>query len=445
MDIKKIIKQTLLEAVTGDASALAGAKGSVAVDTIKDRMASMGVSVPDIEHLFSIQQLKVEPFKLEFVVQKVIDKPQELTLPETEEFSGLAKVVGDSDNLTIEFKPFVNGGLSKEIFDIIFLEKEIVTNLPGTDKSIKALSATGRGGKFYHVQIPSELFELYTEDDEENIENQDTDIKDFNFGGLSNLDKHGNTLTKSQQAMRDNLSGKATKLKKDLDVLKKSGGIDKSGHHFPKEVINKLIQQKEDELNSLIKQIQVTIPKKDGQQLSMFDHYHNLKNIVQENLNIFLEEDNEQLKIKFPVTAEIYLSDIELGSKGKAKKRGDIGASYGGGGGNNGKNANVRTLTNNPISVFAKIKTGVNLSQIKEVQNYVNTEKTLMMRKSNSNRDSIILWFKNDGEDKALVVKLLDPNKNLYSGPLNVEVGTKALGDKRIVDSFNATLQLSPK
>jgi hypothetical protein len=44
-----------------------------------------------------------------------------------------------------------------------------------------------------------------------------------------------------------------------------------------------------------------------------------------------------------------------------------------------------------------------------------------------------------------LVVKLLDPNKNLYSGPLNVEVGTKALGDKRIVDSFNATLQLSPK
>lgn len=332
MDIRKVIKKVLSEAVTGDSAAESGAKASLAGEKIKNRMASMGVNVPDIEHLFSIEQLKVEPFKLAFVLQKVIDKPQELSLPETEEFSGLAKVTDDSKNLTLDFKPYVNGGLSEKVFKIIFLAKEINTNLPGTDKTIKALSSKG---KFYHIQIPIELINLYGEEDTE-----------------------------------------------------------------------------DDSLGE-----------------SMFN-----------NGNLILEDDGEG---DSHIVMEITISDIELGTKGKAKRRGDIMNTF-------GRNQKGGLYIKDPkwdgktLPVKAQIQTKVTDLPNKELQHYINTGvENLMLRKSQSDPNNIILFFENAGITKAIVIKILNTNKDLFSGPINVEIGSQALGDRKITDPFKATLQLT--
>lgn len=331
MDIRKVIKKVLSEAVTGDAAAEAGAKASLAAEKVKNRMASMGVSVPDIEHLFSIEQLKVEPFKLAFVLQKVVDKPQDLSMPETEEFSGLAKVADTSKNLVLDFKPYVHGGLSEKVFKIVFLAKEIDTNLPGTDKTIKALSTKG---KFYHIQIPTDLVNLYGEEDTE-----DDSLEESMFIGN----------------------------------------------------------------------------------------------------NLILEDDGTDSH----VVMEITISDIELDVKGKAKKRADIMNTF-------GRKQKGGLFIKDPkwngkvLPVKAQLQTQVTDLPNKDLQHYINTGvENLMLRKSQSDPNNIILFFENAGVNKAIVIKILNPNKDLFSGPINVEIGSQALGDRKITDPFKAVLQLA--
>ena len=403
MDIRKVIKKVLSEAVTGDAAAEAGAKASLAAEKVKNRMASMGVSVPDIEHLFSIEQLKVEPFKLSFVLQKVVDKPQDLSMPETEEFSGLAKVVDDSKNLVLDFKPYVNGGLSEKVFKIVFLTKEINTNLPGTDKTIKALSSKG---KFYHIQIPTDLINLY--DEEEGDEEGDS---------KQNQPKGVDTPEIEQ-------------IKKDLELLKTSGGIDKQGNKFPQAVIDTLIKQKETELNNLIQKNK----KSSSQQLEIpFPESFKRAN------NLILEGDDADSH----VVMEITISDIELGSKGKAKRSADITNTF-------GRRQKGGIFIKDPkwdgkvLPVKAQIQTQVTDLPNKDLQHYVNTGvENLMLRKSKSDPNNIILYFNDRQIDRAIVIKILNPNKDLFSGPINVEIGVQALGDRKITDPFKAVLQLA--
>lgn len=144
--------------VSGDNAALATAKAQGSLEKTKERLQRIGVfQIPELESINTIDQLSIEPFKFNFLLQ-VKDNPEGLSLPTPHEFNTLARVV-EKKPLTLEIK--TNGGL---LFKMKFpKEEELVTQLPGTKdkivgKSNKVMALVsednrGKKGKFYTVEF----------------------------------------------------------------------------------------------------------------------------------------------------------------------------------------------------------------------------------------------------------------------------------------------------
>jgi len=183
--LEYIMTEAKPTSVTGDEAAASGARGEMAAGRAKEIMARMGVNLPELDTIFSIQQLSVEPFKLSYVLQDLLDNPEELTLPKSQTFTGLARVVKDSNNLILEFKP----QNSESTFLIKFTESnEVYTVLPGTKKKIIALAVGESEGKFYTVEFgPSFVTTIKSGDLEtEGEEYKVGDTVDFTTDGGEN-------------------------------------------------------------------------------------------------------------------------------------------------------------------------------------------------------------------------------------------------------------------
>jgi hypothetical protein len=174
--------------ITGDKAAAAGARGEMASEKAKDIIRSMGVSVPRLDGIFSIPQLQVEPFKISFVIQDLTDNPQELTLPKTKEFNGLARVVKDPNNLTLEIKS------GDDTYMMKFVDKDqLYATLPGTNKKIPALvTEQQEEGKFYTVIFnPNFGSVVKNEKEVDGDENDENDGKEGDEGKKDGEDKEG--------------------------------------------------------------------------------------------------------------------------------------------------------------------------------------------------------------------------------------------------------------
>ena len=238
MNIKGIIRQTLYEAdesVTGDDRAHQAATADLAVDRVKERMAGMGAR-PDLAALrgvTTIEQLSVEPFKYNFLLQ-VKDKAQELTIPKPIEFNTLARVNSVDNGLVLELKTEddtnfnVKNGKGEisvkipggSIFKINFDADELVTNLPGTKKGIQAIATGDDGGKgkFYNIGIFDDFIKLLNtgvsesengEEDGEEEEGKDEDGEKKENGGNGKGNYYNGKDIKEANQKLTNLKEKA--------------------------------------------------------------------------------------------------------------------------------------------------------------------------------------------------------------------------------------------
>lgn len=231
---QKLLKKFLSEAdetVTGDKSAHQAATADIAIDRVKQRMAGMGASVNTdaLKGVNTLEQLSIEPFKFNFLLQ-VPDGEQDLTLPKPIEFDTICKVVND-DPFTIQVKDD-NGS----VFSMMFDSDELVTNLPGSSKSIKAISVE----KFYNIIGDSQLVDiLKSEDDGNESVNDYKEGDDITFKTDDGKDGNGkiSKIDGETYLIVDKKGGKITINKK--NITGKSGeeknnqeGIDKNANYY---------------------------------------------------------------------------------------------------------------------------------------------------------------------------------------------------------------------
>jgi hypothetical protein len=144
-------KKLLYEApVSGDKTAKSVVKARGHLEKAKERLSNLGIhDIPSLDGVNTIEQLKIEPFKLSFLVQ-VKDNQEELTEPKPKRVDCLARVINEKP-LTLECKSKSDG----KLFTLEFIkDEELNTRLPGTKKGVRALE-TQKGnnnkGKFYSV------------------------------------------------------------------------------------------------------------------------------------------------------------------------------------------------------------------------------------------------------------------------------------------------------
>jgi len=389
MDIKKIIKQELKEAtlsdprsrgtkvkdalmdpygkfggseaeITGDKGAANIAAGEDALDRVKGRLQKLGVyAIPELDGIMTTEQLAIEPFEFDFVLQ-VPELQEEFNIPKPPKFSTLARVISDSPFI-LEVK--TEGGDTS--FTIQFDEKEVVTNLPGTKKSIRALKAESGSnkGKFYNVILSSDLLGVMKKgsDDENGKEEKDVDKeKEGKGGGKVN-----------KETLFNDLNG------------------------FFKFVVNN-------------KKFLATKPNPGKTQENIFNEIEEL--LLEVDVNPTEEKTDDSKGYE----GRIYIKDITLGPKAKARRAGDI-QNYGSkkGGDSTKWNGLINTLPENGLLANVKLElndSGLDPEQqsvFNEIKNIIggtsyNGETKIRKSKKITDNTVFIVEFNNN----ALVCKI---------------------------------------
>lgn len=192
------------KSVTGDQASASIASAQASVDKVKSNLASLNIhSIPELEGVNTIEQLSIEPFKFQFLLQ-VTDAPQELTIPKPYPYKTLARVI-ETEPLTLECKLEDSNsptGVADLTWKMVFSnEDELVTRLPGTKKEIKAIVARGNDkGNFYTIEFGDEdikkVVDISKEEEggeegegEEGGKEKEGDEKNKDKGGKDDLKK----------------------------------------------------------------------------------------------------------------------------------------------------------------------------------------------------------------------------------------------------------------
>ena len=430
MDIKKIIKQELKEAtisdprstgtkikdtvvdpygkfggseaeITGDKGAANIAAGEDALDRVKGRLQKLGVyAIPELDGVMTTEQLAIEPFEFDFVLQ-VPELQEEFNIPKPPKFSTLARVRNDSPFI-LEVKTEENA----KSFTIQFDEKEMVTNLPGTKKSIRALKTESGSnkGKFYNVILSSDLL---------------------------NVMKEGSNTEDKKEGDEDKKEGNKEKESGSEKVNKEQLFNDMAG--FFKFVVNN-------------KKFLSTKPNsgKIQKQESVFDDIEKL--LLEVDVNPTEEKPVENKSYE----GRIYIKDITLGPKAKARRAGDI-QNYTNkkGGGSTKWDGLINSLPENGLTVNVDLELTEESKLDDEQKRVFNEIKNIIkgasykgeakIRKSKKDTNNTLFIIEFNG--KALVCKVKQ-GKDLRK-PTEIEIGRKA-GNEDILDkSTKAKIQVS--
>ncbi len=383
MDIKKIIKQELKEVslseVTGDKGAANIAAGEDALDRVKSRLQKLGVyAIPELDGIMTTEQLAIEPFEFDFVLQ-VPELQEEFNIPKPPKFSTLARVANDSP-FTLEVKK--DGDDTS--FTIQFNEKEMITNLPGTKKNIRALKTESGSnkGKFYNVILSSDLLNV----------------------------------------MKESSGGEG-------DEKKGEGGIDGEGggKNSKEGVFNDLTGFFKFVVNN--KKFLATKPNSGKTQESIFDDIEKL--LLEADVNPTEDVPVETKSYE----GRIYIKDIALGPKAKARRAGDI-QNYGGkkGGDSTKWDGLINSLPENGLLANVKLElndSGLNseqqlvFNQIKNIIGGTSYNGETKIRRSKKITDNTV--FIVEFNDNALVCKI---NQGVsLKKPQTTDIQPKAAGE----------------
>jgi hypothetical protein len=432
--IKKVTLNTLLNEapVTGDASARTVAQAGQVVGDVKKRMQKWGVyDIPELADIFTLGQLNIEPFKFDFLLQ-VSDSQKELTLPKPIPFETLARVSNENP-FVLELKVMNSVTFTEKykgeeheitipentLFKIIINEKELVTNLPGTKKAIKAIKIKN----FYNIKGNASLIESLTPKVGEGTSNKEHPENAHKFEVGQEITDANGTVHIIKNIFKNDEGVESIQ-------IQKKGNKGSAGVHA----------MSTEKLSSWL--------KKKNENFRLAD-------------DLILEEDEEKTpawKLEKSgadsILGKINVQSIELGPKAKIK-RGEMMNRGGGSGG--GKfdikkwDGSVEKLPTTPVSVNIRIDfttQGLNPDQQKVlnlIQNEIgssNIQEKATIRKGLKTKNTFIVTWKSKSGKEVAFVGQTKPAINLKKGQ-NIVISPKARGNDELQDNTNAKIWIS--
>jgi hypothetical protein len=423
---KDKFKTLLKEApISGDKAALDIAKAQGGLERAKERLARLQITdIPGLDTINTIDQLSIEPFKFNFLLQ-VKDDPQGLSLPVPHPFDTLSRVI-DKSPLTLEVK--TDEGL---LFKMIFpKEEELITQLPGTkepiigkNNKVMALVSEGDGkkGKFYTIEFDNAK-EVVEQAKEETKEQEEIEGENENEG------EEGESEKNKEQGGRVNKE----QLFNDL------AGFFKFTYNNRRMAAPNLFPKEKTTLESYINQI--------------------AKNTI-----LIKEEDvNDPTKVENSI-GKIYIESIILGPKartrageeresykqkvgqsqqGQSKWDGNLNNLPKGKGGQIPSSVNVDRLVIDLIDKSLTAEQQTIFNQIKGVLGKSNFDgETTIRRSAKSPKDTIIITFPTLAGKKAIICKILNNETNLRKY-IDVEIAPKIAGKDDFTKSTKAKIQV---
>jgi hypothetical protein len=402
MEFKKIIKKEILESlnsvkitedVTGDKDAYRTAKAKQRVSDVEERLGKWGGhNLPELKNLFTDSQLSIEPFQFSFVLQ-VPEVQESLNLPKPILFESLVSRVSNQKPFTLDIKG------KDEIFTMTFDEKEMITNLPGTENSIRALKAgeEAPNGKFYNVKLSKDFLNVAKEktenkegDNDKDGENQTEDGGSKKGSGSENNEQFFNDLTGFFQFIVNNKNIK--------------GGVKKESFF--------------NEIDSILKEEGENVEKKP-------------------------EEDKSFI-------GRVWLKNVKLAPKAEKRRRGDV-ESYEDSQDQSediDPNISMINLPNQGVNVKLSLKildknfTPEQQNSLKTIKNDVgigNNVKQVSVKSSLSNKDYIIISY---AKDKYLVCKI-DKTRKLLNTLHKVQIQPNAGRQENLDHPINAQIEFT--
>ena len=402
--------------VSGDRGALNVAKAQGSLEKAKDRLQSIGVyKIPGLESIKTIDQLSIEPFKFNFLLQVVDSDIEGLSLPKPRPVYTLARVI-EKKPLTLELKT-KEGVLFKMIFT---KEEELITQLPGTKepiigKSNKVMAlVTGSDdgkGKFYSIEFSNakNVIEVIKKEKEEDKESEEGEGEDGKEVGESN--KGG----KGKEELFNDLAGffKFTYNNRRLAAP----------NLFPKEKPKNTV---ESYINQIAKN---TILIKEEE-----EEEENVDPTKTKNLNgkIYVQSIvlGPKARTRAGLEMDEYTKKVAQSQQGQTKWDG-----------------NLKNLTNDPVEVskviFKITDTSADPMAVKEVENQFNGDQykdkaTVRKSQNFSSNNTIVIGLKNN---KAVVCKIPAGSFKLQD-KINVEVSKKPMNNDTFGKPVKAELQI---
>ena len=466
MEIKKLTKEQLNEAlkpiiikedVTGDKAAARTASAQDKVEKVKRRIEKRaGVTIPELDNIFTLEQLAIEPFYISFNIQ--VPEPKEtnlnknfvqvwnrLELASPIGFSSVLAGVDEIDPFTLIIKD--ESGDFKIRFNNDILKSQTLT---GTKKKVPALKTSGSYspgksvGKKYDVQISKNFFESVKKKKNRKKRKKEKNPIKIEVGkeyfyhnkkGTKNVVKvvslTNSVLAGDDKEFLTNDDIKKQKLNNPnivFVVFKKSNNTYGAGPALAVEK-NRLSEDGK-------------LPTEDKNPTVEY-----FINSISKNI-LLLKEENDQKnqkqnkiqKEKY-YNATIYLGVIELGAKAKESRKIDISnyqKSVGGGSSNTIKKVNGLKVSDLPSkSGLIKVRdlrptNNPNLSTeqtnlMKFISNTIKSSSEVGLRKSVSDpKTTFILEYPNK---KALVCKVSNFTQDLTKPYIKITIGQKAGGD----------------
>jgi hypothetical protein len=413
---KNKFRSLLKEApVSGDQAALDIAKARGSLEKAKDRLQSIGVyKIPGLDSIKTIDQLSIEPFKFNFLLQVVDSDIEGLSLPKPRPVYTLARVI-EKKPLTLELKT-KEGVLFKMIFT---KEEELITQLPGTKepiigKSNKVMAlVTGSDdgkGKFYTIEFSNakNVIEVIKKEKEEDKESEEGEGEDGKEVGESN--KGG----KGKEELFNDLAGffKFTYNNRRLAAP----------NLFPKEKPKNTV---ESYINQIAKNT-ILIKEEEEEE--------NVDPTKTKNLNgkIYIQSIvlGPKARTRAGLEMDEYTKKVAQSQQGQTKWDG-----------------NLKNLTNDPVEVSKVIlkitDTSADPMAVKEVENQFNgnqyKDKATVRKSQNfSSNNTIVIGLKNN---KAVVCKIPTGSFKLQD-KINVEVSKKPMDNDTFGKPVKAELQI---
>ena len=457
MEIKKLTKEQLNEAlkpiiikedVTGDKAAVRTASAQDKVEKVKRRIEKRtGVSMPNLDSIFTLEQLAIEPFVMSFNIQVPEPDIKDLELFEPIGFSRVFCRIVDDNPFTIEVKYEPNN------FNVIFTELPTET-IPGANKKTKKIPAIkanegyaskGTEGKFYKVQLTKNFLEVAKEISEN--KNQE---EQFNEGDIVEYEKDDGTTGR----------GKFVKEEGEFIIIETEDG---QKIKIPKNKIKNKTKPESNTDSGAGKEN----PTQLFNDLSGFfkfivNNNKNLQNKTKNESFIYIEQilkEEEENKPKNQnegglYSGVIWVGPIELRTKAKKRREIDISnhqKSVGGGSSNAIKKVNGLKVSDLPSkSGLIKVRdlkptNNPNLSPeqtnlMKFISNTIKSSSEVGLRKSVSDpKTTFILEYPNK---KALVCKVSDFTQDLTKPYFKITIGQKAGGDV-LLDGVSINAEIS--
>jgi len=425
---KDKFKTLLKEApISGDKAALDIAKAQGGLERAKERLAKLSITdIPGLDTINTIDQLSIEPFKFNFLLQ-VKDDPQGLSLPVPHPFETLARVI-DKNPLTLEVKT-EEGLLFKMIFP---KEEELVTQLPGTKEPIVGKSnkvmalvseGDGKKGKFYTIEFDNakEVVELANEEikKQEEIE-----------GESENEGEEGESEKNKEQV------GKFNKEQLFNDLA----GFFKFTYNNRRMAAPNLFPKEKPTVESYINQIAkntILIKEEDDDVNDPTKIENSIGKIYIESITL-----GPKARARAGEERESYKQKVSQSQKGQSKWDGNLNNLPKGKGGQIPTSVNVDKLVIDLIDKSLTAEQQSIFSQIKGILGKSNFEgETTIRRSAKSPKDTIVITFPTLAGKKAIVCKILNNETNLRKY-IDVEIAPKIAGKDDFTKSTKAKIQV---